>query len=312
MTPMVALTGATGFVGGAVLNLLLEKGYQVRALSRQQGKPSARAGLEVFAGDLGPECDLSTFVAGADAVVHLAGLVKAPSRQAFFRVNCEGTGRLAVAAAKLDPPPRFILLSSLAAREPGLSAYAASKQGAEARVDAESRLSDCWILRPPAVYGPGDRATRDIFHQLVRGRCLVPGSGLGRFSMLYVDDLAAAVESLLARPSGRGLYELHDGRPGGYDWAALAAVASSVVRKPVRLWHLPRPLLLAVATVMEAAGYLTQKTPPLSRDKLRELCHPDWVARRNLLDEDGNWRPKVGAEEGFARAIEWYKAQNWI
>ena len=312
MTELIALTGATGFVGTAVLRALLKEGRRVRALSRREGALAPHERLEIVLGDLSSDTALERLLAGTSAVVHVAGLVKAPDRRSFEAVNVEGTRRLVETAAKQEPVPRFIYLSSLAAREPGLSAYAASKRGGELVVQENPALSDWQILRPPAVYGPGDRATRSLFWQFARGRCPVPGRGQGRFSLIYVEDLADAVVALLRHRIPPGLYELHDGRPGGYDWSDMAAIAARAVGRPVRPVRLPAPVMTAIASVSAFFSGIVGHTPMLTPGKVRELCHEDWVARDNLLDEALDWQPVVRAEQGFANAVEWYKAHNWI
>jgi nucleoside-diphosphate-sugar epimerase len=312
MSGLIALTGATGFVGGAVLRALLDEGYRVRALCRGEGRLAAREGLEVVSGDLSSESALERLLDGASVVVHVAGLVKARDRQTFEAVNVEGTRRLVQAATRQDPVPRFIYLSSLAAREPELSDYAASKRGGELVVAQEPALSDWQILRPPAVYGPGDQATRDLFRHFARGRCPVPGRGRGRFSLIYVEDLAGAVVALLRRSIPPGQYELHDGRPGGYGWDDMAAIATRAVGRPVRPIRLSAPVMTTLASVIALLSRLAGRTAMLTPGKVRELFHEDWVVRDNLLEEALDWHPSVRAEQGFANALEWYKAHNWI
>ena len=296
-----------------MLRALLEREFRVRALSRREGAIPADRGLEVFHGDLARESALDGFLQEADAVVHIAGLIKACSREDFDRVNVEGTRRLVEAATRMGRPPRFLYMSSLAAREPNVSDYAASKRAGEKVVEECPGLTHWQVLRPPAVYGPGDPVTRDLFRQFVRGRCPVPGRGGGRFSLIYVSDLAAAVVALVERegiPNGR--YELHDGKTEGYGWSELAEIATRVVGRPVRLFHFPRAVMTAVAVATQFVARPFGVVPVLTPGKVREFCHEDWVARDNLLDEKLDWRPRVTAEEGFATAIAWYKAQGWI
>jgi nucleoside-diphosphate-sugar epimerase len=312
MSGLIALTGATGFVGGAVLRALLDEGYRVRALCRGEGRLTRHEHLEVVPGDLTNENALDRLLAGASAVVHVAGLVKARDRQSFEAVNVEGTRRLVQAATRRDPVPRFVYLSSLAAREPELSAYAASKRGGELVVAEEPFLADWQILRPPAVYGPGDQATRDLFRHFARGRCPVPGRGHGRFSLIYVEDLAGAIVALLRQNIPSGHYELHDGRPGGYGWDDMTAIATRAVGRPVRPVRVSAPVMTALASVTALSSRLVGRTSMLTPGKVRELFHEDWVARNNLLEDALDWYPSVRAEQGFANALEWYKAHNWI
>ena len=315
MALTIAITGATGFVGGHVLAALQGRGHRLRVLCR---RPEALAGqeLELVEGDL-TSFDAAAFLEGADVLLHMAGAIKALDRQSFFAVNRDGTGRLAAAAALQSRSPRVLLLSSLAARVPQLSDYAASKRAGEERLREEGERLDWQILRAPAVYGPGDRATLDIFKQMKRGFCLVPGWGRAgpraRFSLICVIDLAAALVALIeAQELGKGTFELDDGTPQGYDWPALAAAGGKAFGRPVRLWPMPRFLLFALAGLVQGAAKVSGKAQVLTPGKVREFCHDDWVAGENLLQEAVDWRPRLGLEEGFAETVAWYNAQGWL
>ncbi len=217
---MVALTGATGFIGAVLLSRLTGAGWRVRALYRPRAgrNPAANPGVEWVPGDLGDSSALEALVAGTDAVIHCAGTVRGARRGDFDRVNAEGAGRVAGAAARLPRPPRFLLISSLAARQPELSDYAGSKWRGECAVNATSNSLRWTVLRPPAVFGPGEREMRPLFHSIARGFATVPASASGRFSLIHVDDLASAVMHWLTADAVDGqTFELDDGPPGGYD-----------------------------------------------------------------------------------------------
>ena len=150
MKAPVAVTGASGFVGRAVVRRLLETGWPVRVLVRR--RPADLEGAVPVHGSLEDEAALQHLVEGASAVVHCAGLVAAPSAAAFAQVNVLGSARLFAAAAGTATRPRILLVSSLAAREPRLSAYAHSKRAAELLLwpVAEQGIEACAVW-PPAV-----------------------------------------------------------------------------------------------------------------------------------------------------------------
>src|SRR6266403_865643 len=133
MSGTVAVTGATGFIGSHIVARLPTLGWRVRLLTRRLPVGPILAGSRFTAviGSLGDADALEELIRGCDAVVHCAGLIKAVRPADFFAINAAATGRLAAAAAATPRPPRFILLSSLAARQPELSAYAASKRAGE-------------------------------------------------------------------------------------------------------------------------------------------------------------------------------------
>src|SRR6202035_5363107 len=143
---------------------------------------------------------------GVDGIVHAAGLIKARDPADFLAVNRDGTARLAA----LAPTARFLLLSSRAARERGLSPYSASKRAAE---DALARRSGPWLaVRAPAVYGPGDRETLTYFQAAERGIGPSPMGTAARLSLIHVEDLAEALALALDQPLPSSVHEVDDGR----------------------------------------------------------------------------------------------------
>ncbi|WP_306478388.1 NAD(P)-dependent oxidoreductase [Methyloversatilis sp.] len=290
--PTVALTGATGFIGGVLLRHLVAQGVQVRALSRQRSEPAD--GVTWIAGSLEDEASLARLVTGADAVIHCAGAVRGATEEAFVRTNVDGSRRLMAAARGSAQCKRFLLISSLAARHPELSWYAASKREAERQLIDLAGDLPLTVFRPTAVYGPGDRELRPLFEWLLRGWLFIPGSASARVSFLHVDDLAAAVASWLALPDPvSGVYELHDGRPGGYDWPAIADAAEQVRHRPVRRISIPPVLLAALAHCNLALSRLFGGAPMLTPAKLGELRHPDWSCNNSALEGVIPWTPRL-------------------
>lgn len=308
----IAVTGGTGFIGAHVLDALSAAGHPVRALSR---RPSNRhiPGVTWIAGDLADEAALDDLVRDARAVVHGAGVVKARSRDEFFAHNAAAVARLARLTANAAPQARFIHISSLAAREPGLSDYAASKAAGEA---ALGNLPLAWtILRPPAVYGPGDQEILKLFKALKYNLALMPGSGDNRLSVIFGGDVAAAVALLAGGEypeTAQTLFELDDGTPGGYSLAEIYALAAKILDKKVKPKSLPKPLLTLAAQINRAMAPLLRRTPMLTPGKVAELSHPDWVIRGPLLQQAAPWRPRVDLATGLAETFEWYRRHGWI
>lgn len=312
MSRTVAVTGATGFIGSHLAARLARHGWRVRALAR---RPEAaadlrRTGVDVVSGSLEDAESLRRLVGDAEAVVHLAGLTKARGRAEFFRINAEGTRHL-VAALGRRRGLRLVQVSSLAARAPHLSAYAASKRAGEEAVAASEGLH--WaILRPPAVYGPGDREILPFFRAVARGIGPMTGRRDARLSLIHVEDLAAAVEAALALPDSGHILELHDGRTGGYSWPELVEAAGAALgRRPLRL-RVPAPVLGAVAAAGAARAALTGRPVMLTPDKLREVLHADWVVRDDRLESLTGWRAKFSIGEGFRQTVLWYRQQHWL
>jgi nucleoside-diphosphate-sugar epimerase len=306
----IAMTGATGFVGRSIARELRDRGWRLRALVRRPA-PEMANDIEQVPGSMEDAASLSALVRDARIVVHCAGAIRAARREDFRRVNAFGTRRLLAAVRQAPEPPRVLLMSSLAAREPRLSAYAASKR------EAEDMLAECGVdhctIRPPAVYGPGDRATLPLFRLLTRAVAVLPGSPRSRFSLIFVDDLAACVGAVIDRPLWNGgLVEPDDGQPRGYAWADLAAIAGRRLGIRVRLLLLPKWLLWVPAAIAEALASVLGRLPVITLGKLRELYHDDWVSRPTAQGLLEGWQARTRFSEGFARTLRWYVQNGWI
>ena len=301
MARTVALTGVTGFIGGAIADGLLTCGWRVRALVRP-GRVCRWTGddVDIVWGTLEDPRSRRALVGDVEAVVHCAGAIRGSVRAHFVNVNTEATARLAEVAAAQEPQPRFVLLSSLAAREPQLSDYAASKRGGEEALLRVANGMLTVILRPPAVYGPGDRALGPLFRCLARGIAPRWGADQDRFSLLYVDDLVRAVAACLDAEHLTGLtFELHDGKIGGYSWAELVDIAETVCGKRISRIRVPGILLDVFARLNVLAGQTLGYHAMLTPGKLRELRHSDWTCDNNHFSDATGWVPRIAFDGGF-------------
>jgi nucleoside-diphosphate-sugar epimerase len=306
MTRVVALTGATGFVGSVVARRLRCAGWTVRALVRTKAKRARHplGDCVWMEGDLTDPRGLLPFVTGADAIVHCAGVVRGVSKAQFNCVNVDGVAHLVRAASKAQPAPRFLLISSLAARQPCLSFYAASKRGGEEVLEAQAFME--WAaFRPPAVYGPGDRELLPLFRWASRGMGFRVGRGERRFSLLYVEDLAEAVCRWLdSRPERSSIYELDDGREGGYTWDDVIDTIEGLCSRSVLRVNVPVAAVFLAAVLNGLAGRLFGHSPMLTRGKFREIIHPDWCCNNGPITAECGWTPQVSLEEGLRRTLE--------
>ena len=298
----LAITGGTGFVGGALIEAALAAGCHVRALARRPQAP--RAGVEWVAGALNDVAALGRLVAGADAAVHVAGVVNAAERAGFVAGNVEGT-RALLSAATAAGTRRFIHVSSLSAREPALSNYGWSKAEAERLVQASGL--DWTIVRPPGVYGPGDMDQRDLFRAARFG--VVPLPPRGVLSIIHVDDLATLLLALAVTSGNATTYEPE--QPGGpLSYAAYArAIGTAVGRRRV----LPLPLPAALLTLMARGDRLLRGPKArLTADRVGYMVHPDWTADPAKRPPAVLWHARIDAGEGLAATACWYRARGLL
>ena len=308
MTQLVAVTGITGFVGPHLVAALARRGFKLRLLVRRWSPLPSLASVEadMVLGDLGDEPALKRLVEGADVVVHAAGLIKARRPSEFMAVNRDGTALLSA----LAPDARFLLLSSLAAREPQLSPYAASKRAAE---EVVAGRSGPWLtIRAPAVYGPGDRETLAYFRSVAGGLAPRPRMADARLSLIHVADLADAVALAVENPPPASTYEIDDGKDGGYTYLDMARLAGEAVGR--RAWSLaiPRPVMAVLARVNATRNALGGSVQILTPPKVNEIFHRDWTARDRRLAEALGFAPRYDLARGFRETILWYRQQGWL
>ena len=299
----IAVTGGTGFVGGRFIAAALGAGHAVRALTRRP-QPD-RPDVDWVAGSLEDSDALERLVTGAAAVVHIAGAINARDAAEFERCNVEGTLAM-LAAATAAGVTRFIHVSSLAAREPKLSLYGASKARSEELVEGSGL--DWAIVRPPAVYGPGDKETLELFRMANLRLMLLPPRG--RVSLLHADDLARLLLLLAAseEPSGV-LYEPDDRREHGWSHKQLAqAIGRAVGRSNVSL-SMPGAMLKLGAVVDQL---VRRERAKLSADRAAYFSHRDWAVNPERRPPAELWTPIVDTEQGLAETAAWYRAQGWL
>jgi 2-alkyl-3-oxoalkanoate reductase len=305
----IAITGATGFIGRRICSLLESPQYRVRALARDAAaaRRLLAPGVEIVPGDLSASEALRALVHEADAVLHLAGAVRGATRADFDAANVDGSAALLAAMDTAAPQARLLFFSSLAAREPALSHYAGSKRRAEQLLLARASARPVTILRPPAVYGPGDREMLPVFRFMARtGRAPCAGKASDRLSLIFVDDLARAAQAWLDAPAApAATWCLHDGRDGGYDWTAICAIVGSACGREIRAWEIPRAPLDLVARVNRVLGRLLGRLPMLTPEKLRELRHPDWVCDNAAIGATLDWTPRAQLAEGLRLTPGW-------
>lgn len=300
----IALTGATGFVGQAVLDEAARVGLPVQALARRA--QDSRKGVEWVGGDLADKAALKALVSGAEAVVHVAGVVNAPNPAGFEAGNVIGTLNL-IEAAVAAGVPRLVFVSSLAAREPHLSAYGASKRRAEKIVSASGL--DWTTVRPPAVYGPRDTEMFELFRAARWG--VVPMPPPGRTSVIHVADLANLLLALV--PGGEDVthmtFEPDDGAHDGWSHRDLARTIGWAVGRRPWVPHLSRATLDRLS---RAEGFIRRGKAKLTADRVSYMSHPDWVVSKGKAVPKGRWSPQKPTREGLRATAQWYRENRWL
>lgn len=300
----VAVTGATGFVGRVTLDRLVEAGWKVRALTRRD-QPK-KNGVTWVSGALDNIQSLHNLCEGADAVLHIAGVVNAPDEAGFEAGNVRGTASI-ITAAKDRGIKRFVHVSSLAAKHPQLSFYGASKYRAEKLVGTS--MLDWTIIRPPGVYGPGDTEMFDMFRLAQKGWALLPPRG--NVSIIHVDDLARLLVALLPENEDvtAQIFEADDGFEKGWSHQAFARAIGWAIGRRVTTLHAPKFVLTLAAHLDRLFRGSKAKLTP---DRASYLSHPDWTIDRTATPPAALWLPQISTRQGLKDTVRWYKAQGWL
>lgn len=323
--PAAFLTGGTGFLGWHVAKALLSEGFRVRALAR--GAPSRRTGLEelsveVVAGDL-TAVDLTHALDGCDAIVHVAGLVKARTLADYRAVNVGGTEKLLAAAAVACPAAHFVYVSSQAAAGPAYNGEAV-KEGDPPRpvswygiskLEGERAVERSWkgpwiVLRPGVLYGPRDRGLLTYFRMAQMGWVPVPAPK-ARVQVGAAGDAALAVARAAERPhlSGRVGFVCD---PEPVSVRHLAASIAMAGDRRVRFVPLPDLFVRLAGALETIRESVTRESRPFNADKARELLAGDWLCDPTPLRRDLDLPQPPPLDEGLRDTWDWYRREGWV
>jgi dihydroflavonol-4-reductase len=303
---------------------LATRGDSVVALVRRPERADRlRAlGCRLVPGALDDEAATLAVADGADVVFHVAGCVAARSEAEFLRVNRDGAARAARAAARAGVA-RFVLVSSLAVTGPSrpgqavdeasgpgpVTAYGRSKKAGEEAVRASG--VPFTILRPPAVYGPRDRAFLPLFRAAARGLVPLLGDGAQAITLVHAADLARAlVAAAVSDATVAGTY--HAGHPVPVTQRALADAMGRAVGRRVRCLRLPAPLVRGVLGAAGAVARTLGRAPLLDGDKANELLAPGWVCSSEALRRDAGWTAEIPLDRGLAKTARACREAGWL
>ncbi|MFF1874794.1 NAD-dependent epimerase/dehydratase family protein [Kitasatospora herbaricolor] len=320
------MTGATGFVGRRMLRHLAARGAETTALVRDRSRsgPVEALATRLVVGDVRTGAGLGKALEGVDCVVHLAAAIKARSSGEFFSVNVEGTRRLCKAVAAASNRPRLVYCSSLSAAGPSvpgrplreedacspISHYGRSKLGGEAVLREFAGRIDAAVVRPPVVYGPGDVEFLPAVAAMVRrGTVVTVGGGAHVYSLVYVDDLCAALVAVAERGAtvcandvACGVYYVSDGEQHTLEQMGSVVAHAMGVRVP-RVVAVPLWAARVVARSSVVQARVRGRVTILGPDKVRELRHPVWTCDSAKISRELAFVPMVGLADGVGYAL---------
>ena len=334
----VLVTGASGFIGQHLVRRLIERGDRVSCLVRATSRIDElrSSGAQLIVGDATDRAGMERALAEsrADVVFHLAGLLKAVRTADFARVNAGGVESVAAACAGRAGRPLLIVVSSLAAAGPcdgdqplmegdspaPVSAYGRSKLAGELAAARHAGEMEITIVRPPIVFGPGDRGVLEMFRPIAHsGLHVVPGSKERRVSLIHVADLVA----LLLLAAGKGERLRPDGTPGQgiyfvssehdptYDELG-QAIARAMGKKRATVVHVPGPLVRLVGLCGDALGRVRQRPGWVNSDKMAEALAGSWMCSSAKARTRLGWSPATTLAERLRETAQWYRQAGWL
>lgn len=324
----VALTGASGYTGGHILRKLLARGDSVTALVREGSiTPALQAGgARIVTGALGSADDARRFVAGCDAVMHVAAVYRTAGHpDSYYRqINVEGTQKLLEAAAEAGVR-RFVHTSTVGvhgdvkhppADENSPIAPSDIYQETKAEADAmarefgRARGIEVAIVRPGAIYGPGETRLLKVFRGIARGRYAVVGKGTPHYHLVYIDDLVDGFLLALDRKEAAGETFIIAG-PSSLSQDDLAREVARATGGSVWPFHIPAWPIQRLGDIVEAICVPLGIEPPIHRRRV-----DFWVKNRSFSIEKARrllgYDPKVGTTEGIRRTAQWYREHGWL
>ena len=329
------ITGASGFLGGFIVENALNNGHNVVAAIRKNSskKYLQDERIEFLELNLTDSniCSnqLKDYVSkngNVDAIIHNAGVTKTLNISDYKQVNFEYTKNFiqAIFSAGLELQ-KFIFISSLAAAGPGnpnteepiivsdnndpVTAYGESKLLAENYIRSLDNLPFI-ILRPPAVFGPRDKDMFEVFKMVNNGLETFVGNNTQHLSFVYIKDLAEAIIIAVSSEFSRETYFVSDNKK--YTSRIFSNLVKKSMGKRTIVIKLPIFLVYIVAFFAELVSKLTKKPSPLNIEKIKELKCANWLCDASDFHSDMNYKPKFTLEEAINETVNWYKKENWI
>ncbi|MBM4256126.1 MAG: NAD-dependent epimerase/dehydratase family protein [Deltaproteobacteria bacterium] len=323
----VLVTGGTGFIGSHLVAALAEQGCIPRVLVRATSNITSLSarGVECIIGGLDDPAALERAVSGVDTVIHLAAVTRARSEKEYFQVNAEGTQHLVEVLRSAQPRPRrLIYVSSLAAAGPSLdgvpvdvhdvprpiTSYGRSKLAGEAVCLTIADEMEVLILRPPAVYGPGDRDLFRCFQMATRGILPVPTGPVRWIQFIHVHDLINALLCAVTAGQASGVY--HVAEPQPYAWGQITDWLAKAVGRQVRAVRVPQWGIRAAAAVSELGAAMIGRATIFNREKAEELLAPGWLCETEAVKRDLGFEVRIPLPQGLVGTASWYREHGWL
>lgn len=322
------VTGANGFVGSHLVDLLLENNYIVRCITRKSSnlKWLKDKDVQIFDSGLMDKEGLRKAFNGADYIYHVAGVVKSKKPEGYFKGNVDTTRALLETAVEFKGTiKKFLIVSSQTAAGPSyngkviteddpcnpITTYGRSKLAEEELAKSFMNVLPITICRAPAVFGDRDTEIFIFFRTFNKGLMTTIGFDKKLISLIYVKDLVKgfmlAAESL--KSAGQTYFISSEKY---YSWDEIGNITSKVLGKnPVKI-KVPHSMVYFIAAIAQFFAIFSNKPATLNLEKARDLTRNAWICDTSKAIRELNYHQSFPLEEGIKRTCDWYKSQNWL
>jgi nucleoside-diphosphate-sugar epimerase len=325
---IAVVTGGTGFVGSHLVDLLLDKGYEVRCITRKSSdlKWLKDKDVKIFDCGLYNKEALREIIRDADYIYHVAGVVKSKTKEGYFRGNVDTTRTLIEATLESNSNlKRFLVVSSQTVTGPSLdgkpvneetdcrpiTTYGKSKLEEEKLVLSFKDKLPITICRAPAVYGERDTEIFIYFKTFSKGLTTTIGFNEKKLSLIHVLDLVNGF--YLAATNEKSKSQIYFiSSEEFYTWPQINNITSKIIGKKPIVIKVPHFLVYTIAAVAQFAAMFSSKPATLNIEKAKDITQQYWICDTSKAVRELGYRQNISIEEGIKRTIEWYKKMNWI
>lgn len=331
----ILITGASGFIGGFLVEYGLQNGHTIYAAIRKTSntKHLTDSRINIIYLNLADKKSLKQTwgklqqeIGKFDYVIHSAGATKVLNKSDFETINYNYTKNLVESLHEVEMiPDKFIFISSLAAFGPGnettfkpikttdtpapITNYGKSKLKAEKFLFQQNRIP-VLIFRPTGVYGPRDTGYYQYFKSINKHIEIYLGSTKQMLSFIYIEDLVSLIYTALPSPISNRGYFVTDGN--NYSITEFAEITKKVLNKKTVRIVTPLIFVKTAAIVSENIAALTKKATLFTTDKYKEITKTNWACDAGETMNDFNFSPKYDLQHGVAETINWYKRNGWL
>lgn len=326
----ILITGANGFIGKNLIETALDKNLEVYCAVRAGSNTKTIEGLNVTILTFNyqdTQAMSQQFISHRfDYIIHNAGLTKSPDPQAYLAANKEVLVQL-VTALRLSgiKYKKFVFVSSMASYGPAdfqkegivrndskphpVTHYGVSKLAAEQFLSAQTDVP-YMIIRPTAVYGPGEKDLFNVFKMIQKHIDIQPGLVVPKLTFIYVEDLAELILLAALNEKSQRSYFATDGHV--YTGDAFSGFIKESLQKWVLQIKVPIFIIKAMAFLSEKWGQSRGEYPILNLDKVHEIKARSWVCDVSNLYKDLGFVAKHDLRSGIQKTVHWYKQHNWL